>query len=224
MRLARFVAALMIAAAAVGFAAPGAAQVSDGPDLAPEAPPPGAVDRDAVDPETPAPPPDATPQGGPEALPGTGDRLGRDGATSPDAAPETGLDPFATPRAPAEADRRYLDDDGFRARFEGRTVYLALGPDHYGAEAYYPGDETTWLPRGGRCERGVWTYADQLFCFRYPGRAPSCWRVFDADGALWAETEDRLLTLRIYRIDRVPLPCDADVVRSTPPRETARPS
>lgn len=132
-------------------------------------------------------------------------------------------DRFDVRLPPPESERRYLDAEDFRTRYENRTVHLSLGPDHYGSEQYLPDDITVWIFRDGRCQRGTWTYADQLFCFNYDPSAPdSCWRVFDGDGATWAETDDRALALRIYKVEREPLACNDFISRA--PEALTRPA
>lgn len=154
------------------------------------------------DPVTPSPSPDRAPN--PAQAPNGG------GGAAP------GGNPYNIGPPPAEAERRYLNADDFRARFENRTVHLSLGPDHYGSEQYLSGDRTVWIFRDGRCQNGDWTFGAGLFCFRYDEARESCWRVFDARGATYAETADRTLTLKIYKVEKEPLSCRPDLVTSLP--------
>ncbi|MEO1331694.1 MAG: hypothetical protein AAFW46_18775, partial [Pseudomonadota bacterium] len=107
---------------------------------------------------------------------------------APDLGPE--IEGLATPDGPAENERRYFDAEDFRARFENRTVHLALGAQHYGSEQYLPGDRTVWIYRDGRCQNGDWFFGEGQFCFQYDSSDLSCWRVFEAGGGLYAETAD----------------------------------
>ena len=109
-----------------------------------------------------------------------------------------------------ESERRYLDAQELRDRFENHTVHLTLGDMHYGSEYYLPGDRTIWIAANGPCEDGVWDYTSAVFCFRYPGHAESCWRVFEARGSFWAESIDGLL-LRIVAVEKRPLNCQPEL-------------
>ncbi|MEO1121052.1 MAG: hypothetical protein AAFW88_07335 [Pseudomonadota bacterium] len=109
-----------------------------------------------------------------------------------------------------EVERRYIDAEEFRARFENHTVHLTLRGRHYGSEYYLPGDRSIWIAAEGPCEDGVWDYAQTVFCFRYPGHSESCWRVFEAQGSFWAESVQGLL-LRIVAVEARPLNCQPEL-------------
>lgn len=104
-------------------------------------------------------------------------------------------------------ERVYLDAEQFRAAFEGKTVHLSDGRNHYGSEQYLPGDRALWKADRGVCREGEWRYAAPLFCFRYAEDGPHCWRVFRSGGGFFAESGDGGLLLEIYDVSERPLSC-----------------
>lgn len=79
----------------------------------------------------------------------------------------------------------------FRAATEGWTLHFrdAFG-EYFGSEQYFSDGRTTWLPRGGTCEQGVWASDGDRICFLY-GVGLACWRIYE-EGAtgLYAESAD----------------------------------
>lgn len=135
-------------------------------------------------------------------------------ATAPAAAQsDKKLDPEAEPPAltlPPDAERRYLDADEFRLRYQNKTVHLTAGERHYGSEYYLPGDRTVWIGDGGPCQKGVWAFVTPQFCFQYEASGPHCWTVFDSGDVTYALSVDGLL-LEVYAVDERPLTCDPEL-------------
>lgn len=115
-----------------------------------------------------------------------------------------------TPEA-GEGERTYLDAEGFRLLFEGKTVHLSSGGRHYGSEYYKPGDHSIWIAAGSPCRKGDWYYQSEHICFLYQEDGPYCWRVFRRDGRFFAESTDGF-ELEIYKIENKPLRCEDDLV------------
>lgn len=101
----------------------------------------------------------------------------------------------------------------FRAFAEGHTLHFEDETgEHFGSEQYFEGGQTLWLPRGGQCERGVWTAESGRICFLY-AVGIACWRVYRlGENDLAAISADDLegeptTRLRLTRRDRTPLIC-----------------
>lgn len=111
---------------------------------------------------------------------------------------------------PPGGERRFLDANEFRARYENMTVHLLDGDLHYGSEYYMPGDQSIWIAFDGPCQLGDWAYVTPEFCFQYGDSGPHCWTIFDSGGETYAESVDGFL-LRIYAVEERPLQCDPEL-------------
>lgn len=140
-------------------------------------------------------------------------------AAAPAQADEPNRTTPTPPQAPAseqrsgesEGQRAYLDAEGFRLLFEGKTLHLSLRGQHYGSEYYSSGDHSIWIAAGGPCRKGDWYYQRQHICFLYGEDGPYCWRVFKRDGKFFAESTDGF-ELEVYKIDNEPLRCDEELI------------
>ena len=112
--------------------------------------------------------------------------------------------------APAAAGEP-LSGAEFRALTEGWTLHFSdEAGEYYGSEQYLPEGRTVWLPRGGRCERGVWAAAEGRICFLY-SYGYGCWRVYRRGDEVTAVEDPHdgapPTRLRLSRRDRDPLLC-----------------
>ncbi|MEL6979566.1 MAG: hypothetical protein AAGM38_12920, partial [Pseudomonadota bacterium] len=110
-----------------------------------------------------------------------------------------------------EAERIYLDADGFRTLFEGKTVHLRRNGEHYGSEYYKTGDRSLWIARDQPCQPGYWYYVSERFCFQYEVGGPYCWSVFRQGEQFYAESFDGF-ELEIYAVDEQPLSCSPELL------------
>lgn len=127
-------------------------------------------------------------------------------AWSPAAAQESG--PITPPSG-----RVLLDEDAFRAAFEGRTMHLrsVQGGAYYGSEEFLPGHRSVWSRAGNECQDGVWSYSEttRQICFNYGDGGPYCWYVYQEGDAYYVESANSLLILEIYSVEDAPLPCSS---------------
>lgn len=115
------------------------------------------------------------------------------------------------PKPVSESGRTYLDAEGFRLLFEGKTVHLSADGRHYGSEYYTPGDQSIWIAAGSPCRKGDWYYQAEQICFVYQQDGPYCWRVFRQNGTFFAESTDGFV-LEIYKIEDEPLVCEDELI------------
>ncbi len=59
----------------------------------------------------------------------------------------------------------------------GRTLTYQIEGVPFARERYYPGtDRVTLQLADGQCLQGTWSYAAPLYCFRWEGEEPACFR------------------------------------------------
>ena len=120
-------------------------------------------------------------------------------------------EPKADERAVGEQERIYLDPDGFRALFEGKTIHLSAQGRYFGSEYYKKGDRSVWVQVGRPCMPGVWYYEEPHFCFRYEETGTHCWTVFKRGEKFYAVSVDGF-ELRIDAVDEKPLSCAPELL------------
>ncbi|MEO0361454.1 MAG: hypothetical protein AAF322_10100 [Pseudomonadota bacterium] len=105
-----------------------------------------------------------------------------------------------------------MNGDAFRDYAEGWTLFFETEDgDYFGAEQYFPNNQTLWMPRGGACTPGVWAEDQDRICFLYEVGI-SCWRLFhDGDDGMRAVNDDGggapPTRIRVSRKEREPLLC-----------------
>lgn len=107
-----------------------------------------------------------------------------------------------------------MTGEEFRTIAEGRTLYFEDETGaHFGAEQYFEGGQSVWLPAGGECLRGLWAEHEDKVCFLYNFGDIACWRLYreGAEGmvAISADENDEgpPTRLRLYAADDRPLIC-----------------
>lgn len=110
-----------------------------------------------------------------------------------------------------EGRRIYLDDDGFRALFEGKTVHLSYNGRYFGSEYYKKGDRSVWVQVTQPCMPGHWYYEKPHFCFQYGDVGPFCWKVFRRGESIFAEALNGF-ELKVDAVDEKPLTCDPELL------------
>lgn len=127
-----------------------------------------------------------------------------------------GLSAHAQDSAPPEAEapseeKVYLDADGFRALFEGKTIHLSANGRYFGSEYYKKGDRSVWVQIGRPCMPGVWYYDKPHICFRYDETGTHCWTVFRRGDTFFATSVEGF-ELRIDAVDEKPLSCAPELL------------
>ena len=105
----------------------------------------------------------------------------------------------------------YLDADGFRALFEGKTIHLSADGRYFGSEYYKKGDRSVWVQIGRPCMPGVWYYDKPYICFRYDATGTHCWTVFRRGENFFATSVEGF-ELRIDAVDEKPLSCAPELL------------
>lgn len=106
-----------------------------------------------------------------------------------------------------------LDDAGFDARTQGRTIHYNSYGAPYGVEEYLPDHKVKWIFAEGQCKMGEWFQSGEQICFTYQDEPDlQCWIFADQPQGLMAWFNGEMGDEPLLSTSETNVPLDCEMI------------